>query len=955
MHRHLLAACAVAALATVVNPYGVAYPRQLFADYVLGARPRPDAAWNVAHLSFRSGSAQHSIPRSCFVLMAASSSVSPRCAPRAARAAARVDWMIVLVNAVTVPLFFCGAARVPLAGRLRAERARAARRRARARPGPPRVDSRATPARSTVAVFIYLAAIACWGAWARPFPQSWLGFGVGYVNPVVEAEYVARHGLGPRLYNVGDAGGYLLWRLGPEVQVMADSRSFPYLAWFDEHFALIHGRGFEGFRRAIRPTPRCGPRQAARCSTASSRRRPGARFYGPTSAVFVPSWRSCRRSIPTSRARVATIWRTPRGAPRARRSPSASATARPPKACARSSRDRSATSSAPPIANVSRHFVLDQAPPPSLGSTRVHVRSIVGVVALMAWALVVQPRLGDGATGGGSTNTTFTTSTTHHETHTRVDVPPFEAVRTRVLGALSQTAPSGEALVYDESTPTGARSEEAVALFGAAATAVENAANDTNVLAGTCAALRIDDPALVVTADVTSPAIKVDEALDHEETSVTTSTTFGPGTILIGEDQSETFFVAPGTMNINTNTHTERFFNDFFAATITHEATYQVTGHKTVGPADEDCRAPVEDCTNCVDDDEDGDVDRADFGCGLRADAAGAGLGDPKPEGKAIAKCAATIQKTGAKAFAARLKHLHKCTAAVFACLQLKPGDQACLAKAGSTCAKELGAETADEAKVGAAIGKACAGPALPLSALAGDRGLGVEREAARCAAYGVPVLATLADVATCVARQHRCNAEHALAFETPRAAALLAAVGRDPAVDAPCLPAPGTPSGGLDDLTRAKVATKCAGAIAKAGGKLATGRQKLVQKCAAAVYACVQLKPSDAACLAKARANCTKQLAKIVAPASGLEAKLGAGLAKACGTLDATELAGPTGLGFDERTAACQELTGMGSTTATDVARCLGAQHACRVRQLLELEQPRLDELLGLGQVTLP
>ena len=49
---------------------------------------------------------------------------------------------------------------------------------------------------------------------------------------------------------------------------------------------------------------------------------------------------------------------------------------------------------------------------------------------------------------------------------------------------------------------------------------------------------------------------------DHAETSVTSTISLGPGTILIGPDQSQTFFVAAGTSNVNTNTHTQSFFND---------------------------------------------------------------------------------------------------------------------------------------------------------------------------------------------------------------------------------------------------------------------------------------------------------------------------------------------------------------------------------------------------------
>lgn len=52
------------------------------------------------------------------------------------------------------------------------------------------------------------------------------------------------------------------------------------------------------------------------------------------------------------------------------------------------------------------------------------------------------------------------------------------------------------------------------------------------------------------------------DCVAHTETSITTTTTFGPATIMIGEDQSQAFFVAAGTLNVSTNTHTEPFVCD---------------------------------------------------------------------------------------------------------------------------------------------------------------------------------------------------------------------------------------------------------------------------------------------------------------------------------------------------------------------------------------------------------
>src|SRR5262249_3907295 len=52
----------------------------------------------------------------------------------------------------------------------------------------------------------------------------------------------------------------------------------------------------------------------------------------------------------------------------------------------------------------------------------------------------------------------------------------------------------------------------------------------------------------------------VTNTLHHIDTTVTQTTSLGPGIILVGDDQSQTFFVAAGTTNINTNTHFESFF-----------------------------------------------------------------------------------------------------------------------------------------------------------------------------------------------------------------------------------------------------------------------------------------------------------------------------------------------------------------------------------------------------------
>jgi hypothetical protein len=133
--------------------------------------------------------------------------------------------------------------------------------------------------------------------------------------------------------------------------------------------------------------------------------------------------------------------------------------------------------------------------------------------------------------------------------------------------------------------------------------------------------------------------------------------------------------------------------------------------------------------------------------------------------------------------------------------------------------------------------------------------------------------------------------------------------------------------------------------------------RRSRSSTCALAVAACRQQKPGDLGCPPKAEAKCAKAIAKLTLPAKGVEAKLGAAIAKSCGgpKVLATDLTGATGLGFNARAEDCAALGVPVLATAVDVAACTTRLHECRAEQLLDLETPRLRELLSIGGVTLP
>jgi hypothetical protein len=342
---------------------------------------------------------------------------------------------------------------------------------------------------------------------------------------------------------------------------------------------------------------------------------------------------------------------------------------------------------------------------------------------------------------------------------------------------------------------------------------------------------------------------------------------------------------------------------------------------------------------------------RDDGDCAPRADGGALTFGDPAVNGKPLAACAKSLAQAGAKAAKGRAQRLHACLTAVFACVQLKPADPACLPKAASTCAKQLGAADTADAALAATVRKRCAVPAIDADALFAATGLGFDAERAACAELGVAPFDSLDAVVACLARRQRCRAEELVGLEIPRAPELLAAVGLDPASAAPCLPA--TPAGsaaGLGEAAGAKQAVKCQKALAKAALAFAVGRQSAAEKCAVSGYACV-LAGATPACLAKTRAVCAGPFAKL----AGHDAKLRAALAKACTSLAPAELLGPTGIAFGERGGACGARGVPTLTTTDDVATCLARHHACHVEQILESARPRLRELLELGQISLP
>lgn len=105
-----------------------------------------------------------------------------------------------------------------------------------------------------------------------------------------EIPAVAASRLGPRVINLFDTGGYLLWRLEPRFRVMTDQRPFPYLEWFAEQYAFSTGQIFNSFLGA-HPADVAVIDRIKEPVWRQFLGAPGWRlvYFGSTAAIFVPA------------------------------------------------------------------------------------------------------------------------------------------------------------------------------------------------------------------------------------------------------------------------------------------------------------------------------------------------------------------------------------------------------------------------------------------------------------------------------------------------------------------------------------------------------------------------------------------------------------------------------------------------------------------------------------------
>jgi cysteine-rich repeat protein len=319
------------------------------------------------------------------------------------------------------------------------------------------------------------------------------------------------------------------------------------------------------------------------------------------------------------------------------------------------------------------------------------------------------------------------------------------------------------------------------------------------------------------------------------------------------------------------------------------------------------------------------------------------GLGDALVAKAAVA-CQRAVVKAGAQLIGTRLAGFGACGRGVQHCIQTQPGDAACLAKAAARCQSVLRALETLDVKTAAALHKRCGGR-LRLADVLSAAGLGYAAFAPECGEDG-----DLDDLIACVVGEHACRAGMLFEMEQPRAKEMMRLPGMNASMldTVVCLPDHGGDGETLGDPTGAgKAVDLCAGAIVKAGTGFVRKRLARLARCMDGLFTCVQLKPNDGACLAKARARCDAGDA-----ASTVEERaLTSAVAARCNesVVAYASLRAARAANLDALADACRRVGVPALDTLADYQQCLLRADACRVEGVVRLQAPRMAELLGL------
>ena len=323
----------------------------------------------------------------------------------------------------------------------------------------------------------------------------------------------------------------------------------------------------------------------------------------------------------------------------------------------------------------------------------------------------------------------------------------------------------------------------------------------------------------------------------------------------------------------------------------------------------------------------------------------------PDPgRGAAALRCERAIGRAGASLVARRLHALELCTTGTLSCVQTKPGNVQCLARAGQRCARALASIAArDPATLAATIQRSC--DAADLADLLDQDGLGYAALAPGCGG----ALADLEGLAACLLRGHARESDLLFAAQAPRARELIDLAGGVLPPDS-SLPAFGGSGAGVNDPKGAgRAIQRCTSAITKAGARLVGRTLRGLTRCTHGVHTCVQtetksagtgkaekVEPTD--CMPQATAACDAELTRVATATAALRQAVARRCAPAVIAFETLGAANGANLEALEEECARYDVPAL--ATIGDYELCLTRQHACRTGDLLRLSLPRAREL---------
>jgi len=268
---------------------------------------------------------------------------------------------------------------------------------------------------------------------------------------------------------------------------------------------------------------------------------------------------------------------------------------------------------------------------------------------------------------------------------------------------------------------------------------------------------------------------------------------------------------------------------------------------------------------------------------------------------------------------------------------------------AAERCTRQIDRIALAEGKLREGISSACGRSPLGLDDLLSESGLGFGAIMS-CAAAGTP-----ADIATCIAQQHSCEADRLFHLQEPRARDLmeLASVPTDRLERLGCLASGSGDTEGVGSSGAGKKLVECQSAITRAGARLARAELIGLGQCSAWALRCDQTRRGDERCYGQATKACVRAFEKMVAQRNDFGPSIEAKCAQPI--IDYELLRQPEAADLDVLMPECERYGVPNIANLANYVLCVRRQHQCGVEALRRFEAPRAEALIERLPLELP